>query len=78
MIKKIIKKIKTINKNGLKDEKFDGTDIGKYKFHQYKSPILISDTDTKKIAASKMFTFGKQNIKYFIGDKDNKKLYLYA
>ena len=77
-IKKIIKRIKTIYKNGLKNENFDGADIGKYKFHQYKSPILINDTDINKIVASKMFTLGKQNIKYFIGDKDDKKLYLYA
>ena len=28
--------------------KFDDTEIEKYKFHQYKSPILIDNVDVKK------------------------------
>ena len=45
--------------------KFDHTEIGKYKFHQNRSPI------------SKL-PFGKQDFTYFIDYKGNTKLDLYA
>ena len=32
--------------------KFDDTEIEKYKFHQYKSPILINNIDINKIVVS--------------------------
>ena len=50
--------------------KFDGTEIEEYKFHQYKSPILISNIDIDKIEVSKKLPFDKQNFKYFIGYKE--------
>ena len=41
------------------------------RFHQYKSPISINDTDINKIVVSNKFPFGKHDFKYFIGYKDN-------
>ena len=47
--------------------KFDDTGIQEYKFGQYKSPILINDSDINEIVVSNKFPFGRQNFKYFIG-----------
>ena len=58
--------------------KFDDTEIEKYKFHQYKSPILIKDIDINERVLSNKFPFDKQDFEYFIGYKDNKKLDLYV
>ena len=54
--------------------KFNDTEIHEYKFHQYKSPISISNIDSNKILVSNKFPFDKQNFKYFIGYKDNKEI----
>ena len=54
--------------------KFDGTEIEEYKFHHYKSPILINNIDINKIVVSNKFIFDKQDFKYFIGYKDNKEI----
>ena len=54
--------------------KFDDTKTEECEFHQYKSPILIKNIDINKIVISNRFTFGKQDFKYFIGCKDNKKI----
>ena len=35
--------------------KFDDTEIEEYKFHQYKSPILINNIDITKIVVSNKF-----------------------
>ena len=56
----------------------DDTEIGKHKFHQCKSPISMNDIDINKIIVSNNFPFVKQDFKYFIGYKDNKKAGLYA
>ena len=58
--------------------KFGDTEIEEYKFHQYKSPILIKDIDINERVLSNKFPFGKQDFEYFIGYKDNKKLDLYV
>ena len=58
--------------------KFYGTEIEEYKFHQYKSPILINNIDINRIVVSNKFPFGKQDLKYFIGYNRIKKLDLYA
>ena len=58
--------------------KFDDTEIEKYKFDQYKRPILIDNIDVNKIVVSNKISFGKNDFKYFIGYKDAKKLDLYA
>ena len=58
--------------------KFDDTEIEKYKFHQYKRPILIDSIDVSKIVVSYKIFFGKNNFKYFAGLKDAKNLDLYA
>ena len=50
------------------------TEIEEYEFHKYKRPILINDIDIIKIVISNKSPFGKQDFKYFIGQKDNKKL----
>ena len=39
---------------------------------------MIDDIDINKIVVSNKFTYGKQDFKYFIGYKDNKKLDLWA
>ena len=70
------KKDKTIYKNGQWNMKFDGTEIEEYKFHQYKSPISVSNIDIKKKVVLNMFPFGKQVFKCFIGYKDNKEIIL--
>ena len=60
MIKKIIK--------------FDDAEIEEFEFYQYKSSISIKEIDINKIIASNNFPFSKQDFKYFIGYKDNKKI----
>ena len=54
--------------------KFNDTGIEKYKFHQYKSPILINELNINKVVVSNRFPFGKRDFKYFIGYKDNKEI----
>ena len=54
--------------------KFDDTEIDEYKFHQYKSPILINDVDINEIVVSNKFPFGKQDFEYYVGYKDNKEI----
>ena len=55
-IKKIIKEIKTIYTVDKKIIKFDDTKIEEYEFHQYKSPILINDTDINAMVVSNKFS----------------------
>ena len=72
-LKKIKKKLKPYTKMDKNIIKFDDTEIEEYKFHQNKSPILIIDIDVNKIIVSNKLRFGKQDFKYFIGDKDSLK-----
>ena len=58
--------------------KFDYTEIEKYKFHQHKRPVLISNIGINKIVVSNKVSFGKKYCKTFIGYKDDKKLDLYT
>ena len=58
--------------------KFDDTEIEEQEFQQYESFISINDIDINKIVVSNKFPFGRQDFKYFIGQKDSKKLGLYA
>ena len=53
--------------------KLDDTEIEEYKFHQYKSPVSINNLGFNKILISR-FPFDKQDLKYFIGCKDNKEI----
>ena len=55
--------------------KFGDTEIEGYIFYQYIIPISKNNIDITKIAVSNKFLFGKKEIKYFIGFKDNKKNY---
>ena len=57
-----------------KKKKFNGAEINKYKFHEYKSPLSINGIDINEIVVSNKFPFGKQDFKYFIGFKDNKEI----
>ena len=57
-----------------KNIKSDGTEIEKYRFHQYKSPILIKNMDLNNILVSNKSSFGKQDFKYSIGCKDYKEI----
>ena len=54
--------------------KFGDTEIEGYIFYQYIIPISKNNIDITKIAVSNKFLFGKKEIKYFIGYKDNKKI----
>ena len=54
--------------------KFDDIEIDIYKFHQYKSPILINYIDINKIVVSNKISYGKNDFKYFIGYKDAKRI----
>ena len=58
--------------------KFGGIEIEKQKFHQYKRPISIKNIDINQIIVSNKVSFGKKDIKHFIGYKDAKKIDLYA
>ena len=58
--------------------KFVGTEIEEYEFLHYKSPASIKNINIDKIVVFSKFPFGKQEFRYFIGYKDNRKLYLYA
>ena len=44
-LKKLQKKIKPYRKMDRKRSEFDNTEIEKYEFHQYKSPISINHID---------------------------------
>ena len=57
-----------------KNIKFDDTEIEEYEFHQYKRPIPISDIDINRIVVSNKLPCSKQNLKYFIGCKDDKEI----
>ena len=57
--------------------KFNDTENREYKFHQYKSPISINFIDISKKVLSNKFPFGKQDVKYLFGYKDNKDRPLY-
>ena len=50
--------------------KFDDTEIEKYQFHQYKSPISIGNIVVIIIVIPNKISFGKKDFKYFIGYKD--------
>ena len=54
--------------------KFDDTEIEEYEFHPCKSHVSINNTDINKTVAPNKFSFGKQDFKYFIGSKNNKKV----
>ena len=54
----------------------DDTEIEEFKFHQYKSLILINNIDINEIAVSNKFLFSKQDFKYFLGYKDNQEIKL--
>ena len=54
--------------------KLDDTETEEYEFHHYKNPILIKDIDINKIVVSNKFPFGKQDVRYFTGYKDNKEI----
>ena len=54
--------------------KFDDIEIDIYKFHRYKSPILIDYIDINKIVVSNKISYGKNDFKYFIGYKDAKRI----
>ena len=71
---KNLKKLKPYIKMDKKIIKFDGTEIDEYEFYQYKNLISIINIDINAIVVSKKFTLGKQDFKYFIGNKDNKEI----
>ena len=59
-----------------KNHKVCCTETERYKFHQHKSPTLINNIDINKVAVSNKISFGKQDVKYFIGYKDAEKIRL--
>ena len=54
--------------------RIDVTEIEEYRFHEYKSLILINNIDINKIVVLNKFPFDKQGLKHFIGLKDNKRI----
>ena len=58
--------------------KFDETEIEEFKFHQYKSPILINDIDINEIIVSNEFPFDNKILNILLVTKIIKKLDLYA
>ena len=54
--------------------KFDNAEIEEYNFYQYKIPISINNINNIKLVVSNKFPFSKQNFRYFIGYKDDKKI----
>ena len=54
--------------------KLDDTEIEEHEFHQNKSSISINNIDINKIVVYNKLLFLKQNFKYFIGYKDDKKI----
>ena len=69
--------MKIIHKNGSKKIKFDDFEIERYKFHQYKSPILINNIDVNKIVVSNIISCGKTILDILLDIKMVKKLDLY-
>ena len=57
-----------------KIKNFDSNEIEKYKFHQYKSPILIYIIDINKLVVSNKVSFGKKDFKYLMSYKGAKKI----
>ena len=62
-LEKLSKRYITMDKRTIK---IDDTEIEKYKFHQYKSPISINNVDINKIVVSNKVSFNKNDFKYFI------------
>ena len=56
--------------------KFPETEVKKNKFHQNKSPILMNDIDINRIVVSNTLHLGKQDFRYFIGYKNDKRIRL--
>ena len=54
--------------------KIDGTKIEKYKLHQHKYAISITNIDIDKILVSIKVSLGKDDFEYFICYKDGKKV----
>ena len=53
---------------------FGDTKIEKPKFYQHKTPLSIRNVDITKIVLSNKVPFGIKGFKYFIGNKDDKKV----
>ena len=62
------------SKNQSKLVKSDGTEIEEYGFHQYKCPISKNNIDINKMVVSNKSPFAKQDLRYFIGYKDNREI----
>ena len=57
-----------------KSLQFDNFEIKECKFHQNTSLISINDIDINKVVVSNKLSLGKQDFRYFIGCKDDKKI----
>ena len=58
--------------------KINGTEIEEYKFHQYRSPILINNKDVNKIVVSISFLLVNKILNISLLTKIIRKLDLYA
>ena len=56
-------------KTGNEFSKFGNFEIQKQKFHSSKKEIDLNKVDTKKIALSEGFAYGKNGSKYFVSCK---------
>ena len=62
-----------IYKTGKEIIMFGNIEVGKHKFHQYKSSFWINNMDISKISVPNRVTFGEKDFKYFIGYKEGEK-----
>ena len=62
-----------IYKTGKEIIMFGNIEVGKHKFHQYKSSFWINNMDISKISVPNRVTFGEKDFKYFIGYKESEK-----
>ena len=67
-----------IYKTGKEIIMFGNIEVGKHKFHQYKSSFWINKMDISKIAVPNRVLFGEKDFKFLLDIRRVKKLDFYA
>ena len=67
-----------IYKTGKEIIMFGNIEVGKHKFHQYKSSFWINNMDISKIAVPNRVLFGEKDFKFLLDIRRVKKLDFYA
>ena len=55
-------------------KEFGNTEVEKHEFHRHKTSKSINDVDVSKMEVPNRVSFGKKSFKYFIDDKDGRKV----